>query len=487
MGAPVAAGDIVGGRYRVERVLGTGAMGVVVAATHVRLGHAVAIKFMLPGAIGNEQSVARFLREARAAANLRSEHVARVSDVDTLDEGTPYIVMEYVEGHDLAHVLQTQGPISVRDAATYVIQACDALAEAHAAGIIHRDIKPANLFLTTRRDGSPLIKVLDFGISKANQLTEAGLVGTNTQALLGSPLYMSPEQMNSPRQVDARSDIWSLGITLYQLTTGRPPFSAETLPALFVQIVQGAPYPMRDVRPDVPDAFAATVMRCLEKDPQRRFASVDELARALAPLTTLERATPAPFPVAIVASTQPRQALPGRQAVQPAATGPVVQTAANWGNTNGEQNKPRRALLFVSLALLGAAVAATTVYVLAAMWSSNNPPSAATATSNAAEREAQAGPPAVSAPTRDVVAPPALPSASASGVVVSGAPAATATADAGPPAPQATGTGKRPGPLPPSPPPTPKPASAPSTTASDCVPPYVFDATGKKIWKAQCL
>jgi serine/threonine protein kinase len=464
MGAPVAAGDIVGGRYRVERVLGTGAMGVVVAATHIRLGHAVAIKFMLPGAIGNEQSVARFLREARAAANLR---------------------MEYLEGNDLAHVLQTQGPISVRAAATYVIQACDALAEAHAAGIIHRDIKPANLFLTTRRDGSPLIKVLDFGISKANQLTETGLVGTNTQALLGSPLYMSPEQMNSPRQVDGRSDIWSLGITLYQLTTGRPPFSAETLPALFVQIVQGAPHPMREVRPDVPDAFAQTVMRCLEKDPQRRFASVDELARALAALTSLERATPAPFPVPILASTQPRQAQPGGQSVQPAATGPVVQTAANWGNTNGEQTKPRRALLFVSLALLGTAVAASTVYVLAAMWSSNNPQGAA-ASSNAAEREAQASHPTASA-SPSVVAPPVLPSASASAVVVPGPQAATAPADAGAPAPQVTGTAKRPAPLPPSPPPTPKPASAPSTTASDCVPPYVFDATGKKIWKAQCL
>ncbi|HEY3500068.1 MAG TPA: serine/threonine-protein kinase, partial [Polyangiaceae bacterium] len=214
-------GQVLAGKYAVERVLGRGGMGVVVAAQHLQLFHHVAIKLMLPEVAANSEAVLRFVREARAVTRIKSEHVVRVSDVGTLDSGEPFMVMEYLEGADLGALLLQRGPLPIAEAAEYVLQACDAIAEAHALGIIHRDLKPPNLYLSRRADGSPVVKVLDFGISKAQ--TAAGDAMTRTSALMGSPLYMSPEQMTSSRDVDPRSDIWSLGIILYKLVSGRLP------------------------------------------------------------------------------------------------------------------------------------------------------------------------------------------------------------------------------------------------------------------------
>src|SRR5262245_14841896 len=193
---PVAQGDVLAGRYRVERVLGAGGMGVVVQATHLELDERVAMKFLLPHAVESGEAAARFVREARAAVKIKSEHIARVTDVGRLDNGAPYIEMEFLQGADLSNVLQ-RGPLSVEDAVDYVLQASDAMAEAHAAGIVHRDLKPSNLFMSTRSDGTPIIKVLDFGISNVNvqDTSEAGL--TRTTAIMGSPFYMSPEPMRS--------------------------------------------------------------------------------------------------------------------------------------------------------------------------------------------------------------------------------------------------------------------------------------------------
>src|SRR3954470_13666053 len=213
--APVQEGEILAGKYRVERVLGVGGMGVVVAATHLQLDERVAIKFLVPDALSSDEAVARFAREARAAVKIKSEHVARVIDVGTLDNGAPYMVMEYLEGGDLSRVLQAQGPLPVEDAVEYVLQACEAIAHAHVLGIVHRDLKPANLFLTKRNDGSQSVKVLDFGISKVlsgnSGASSSDAAMTRTRAVMGSPLYMSPEQMTSTRDVDGRTDIWALG------------------------------------------------------------------------------------------------------------------------------------------------------------------------------------------------------------------------------------------------------------------------------------
>jgi serine/threonine-protein kinase len=272
-------GDLIAGKYLVEHVLGEGGVGVVVAAWHVALRQRVAIKLLLPQTMDRPDAIARFLREAQAAAAVQSEHVARVLDVGTLENGIPYLVMEHLSGIDLAHLLNERGPPPIPEVIDFILQAGEAIAEAHALGIVHRDLKPGNLFLTTRPDGSPLVKVLDFGLSKspANEsLTAAGVV-------MGSPQYMPPEQITSLTNVDQRADIWALGAILYRLLTGRYPFPGSTMAAVCVGVLTDLPRPMRAARPEIPEALDTTVLACLQKDLDRRIQSMADLASRLAP------------------------------------------------------------------------------------------------------------------------------------------------------------------------------------------------------------
>ncbi len=278
-------GEVLMGKYRVERVLGIGGMGVVVEARHLQLEDRVAIKFLLASMASNPEVVARFVREGRAATKIRSEHVVRVFDVGTLENGAPYMVMEFLEGSDLSHVVEQRGPMPLAQAVDWLLQACEALAEAHAAGIVHRDLKPANLFVIMRSDQSACIKVLDFGISKVNGVgPDLGI--TKTQAVMGSPRYMSPEQLRSSRSVDARSDIWALGTVLHELLAGAPPFDAETMPELCARILTEAPSPLRTVRPDLSPELEVALMGALQKDPAARYQNVWQFAAALAPFGT---------------------------------------------------------------------------------------------------------------------------------------------------------------------------------------------------------
>jgi eukaryotic-like serine/threonine-protein kinase len=270
-GVPIGA--VLAGRYRVERVLGQGGMGVVVKAMHLQLHQPVAMKFLLPEVLGNQQVVQRFLREAQAAVRLKSEHVARVIDVGSLESGAPYMVLEYLEGADLSTVPRSQ--LSIGGIVDMMLQACEALAEAHSLGIVHRDIKPANFFLTRGSDGAPLLKVLDFGISKTQATTNL----TATQSVMGTPAYMSPEQMRSSRDVDHRTDIWALGVVMYELLQGAPPYGGDTFSSMVIKVVND-PLPRLSV--PLPADLDAIVYRCLEKDPARRFQNVAELAQALA-------------------------------------------------------------------------------------------------------------------------------------------------------------------------------------------------------------
>ncbi len=275
---PLNSGAIVADRYRVEGVLGRGGMGTVYSARHVQRGHLVAVKVM---AHTSGSGVARFLREAATCARLTSEHVARVFDSGRLPSGAPYLVMEYLSGYELTSVIK-RGPAPIADAARIMVQTCVGLAEAHAAGIVHRDIKPENLFVTTRPNGSLLIKILDFGVSKITRTdldSESSL--TATQALLGTPSYMAPEQLLAAKSVDGRADIWSLGVVLYQLLTNQLPFGGSNILALMHATTTTTPRAISSLRADVPPEIEACVGWCLQTEPSRRYKRVEQIADTL--------------------------------------------------------------------------------------------------------------------------------------------------------------------------------------------------------------
>ncbi|WP_437955584.1 serine/threonine-protein kinase [Sorangium sp. So ce119] len=288
---PVSVGDLIAEKYRVEDVLGKGGMGLVVKATHLHLRKFVAIKFLLPEA--TPEVVERFRREAQLAACLSSAHVVRVIDVADLPNRQPYMVMEFLEGKDLARVLRQDGPLSVIEATLHVLGTCEAIAEAHAMRIVHRDLKPSNLFLANTAGGFRTVKVLDFGISKAigDAADGAPALGlTKSSALLGSPLYMSPEQLRSARQVDQRSDIWSVGALFYEILTGRAAFPAQSLTELIMWVQEESPTPPGQLRPDLPKELEQAIMRCLQRNPVDRFQNIAELAWAIAPFGPPEAA-----------------------------------------------------------------------------------------------------------------------------------------------------------------------------------------------------
>jgi serine/threonine protein kinase len=423
------AGEVVGGKFVVERVLGVGGMGVVVAAHHTHLDQTVAIKFLRRDAAKDELAVSRFLREARAVTNLQSEHVVRVMDAGRLDDGLPYLVMEYLSGLDLDQVLAQRGRLPLEETVEYLLQSMEAVADAHAAGIVHRDLKPSNLFVTARADGSPLVKVLDFGISKAFDATGAKQQSlTATSMTLGSPLYMSPEQVRSSKTVDARTDVWALGIIAYELLAGIQPFEAETVTGLCAKIVADPPAPLRSVRPDVPAAFEAVILRCLEKNPASRYQSVGELAAALRPFASPEgRASVARIartggalrPTLASAHDRASQSdasasSPSRPGLSDATVG-YAETVASWQGAADRRGKQ----VWTAGAATAGLVAIAVFALFAARWRSAAPP--------------PNPPPAASAATAmDVPVPAVTPSAPATEAVVPTAPPAQAKSDPAP-------------------------------------------------------
>ena len=429
MSNEVHEGQILAGKFRIERVLGQGGMGIVVAATHLQLDERVALKFLLPEALSNPEAVERFAREARAAVKIKSEHVARVSDVGTLESGSPYMVMEYLQGEDLAAWVRRGGAIAVPEAIEFFLQACEAIAEAHALGIVHRDLKPANLFVTRRVDGSVCIKVLDFGISKLSlpgAAPEFDMTKTNT--VMGSPLYMSPEQMSSTRNVDMRTDIWALGVILYESLTGRVPFEAETMPQLCGMILQDPPRPIRELRPELPVVLQEVIFRCLEKNRDHRFNNVAELAYALAPFG----------PSAALRSAERIARVLGAAGF-PSTPTPVVSavsmrsgsgTTTNFGAST--EAKKSRGPVLVLLCLLGLVLGGALLFITRrgpTLESVGEPPSAKPATAAATPGSLGKTPPIVQpelVATPAAVSSGAAPSASASASASAGAKPAAA-------------------------------------------------------------
>ena len=390
-------GDTIAAKYRIERVIGQGGMGSVLAATHLHLGELVAVKVLNPGLAERPQLIERFMREARATLKIGSEHVVRVMDVDLLDNGAPYIVMEMLDGCDLAAHIKERGPMDVAPACEFLLQACDALAEAHAAGIVHRDLKPANLFLARRSNGQVGLKVLDFGISK---LSEADNIQTQTGAILGTPYYMAPEQMKSATHADPRSDIWSLGVIFYQMLTQQLPFRGGSITELALAVVQTEPPSVTLHRADLPDAVAAIVLRCLSKAPEARFQTMAELAAALAPFAPkrarrhAERAasfdTHAPDTVTVATPPTPQGgAPPGGKAIDRTAAdsaptehwparaphGPL--TTLSGGAVHTGDDRPKPPTLLYALAALTVVAGLVVAVVLAMRGGAQGSPSQA--------------------------------------------------------------------------------------------------------------
>lgn len=365
---PVKPGEEVLGKYRVERVIGTGGMGAVVAATHLELEQLVAIKFLYTHAQNHPEALARFKREARAAVKLRSEHVARVIDVGQLETGAPFIVMEFLEGDDLGEVILSRGALPSNEAVGFVLQACEAVGEAHSLGIVHRDLKPKNLFLTKTAKGQPLVKVLDFGISKL--ITGDDLSLTRTQSVIGSPNYMSPEQLRSARDVDQRADIWAIGAILYELLTAHVPFPAETVTQLTAMVIADPPTPIESYRTDLSEGLKAIVQKCLAKNRDDRYATVEELAQALLPFASegTHFAVPAHSSTDAL-STSGEQ----RPADRPSFRVPGGETSSAWGDTQLAGAPTTRRWPIIAAASAFALVAGVVAVV---GWSSHRTPGA---------------------------------------------------------------------------------------------------------------
>lgn len=492
-------GDKIG-KYVVDRIIGSGGMGLVLAARHEALEELVAIKLLRPKAAGDKIHAERFAREARSMIKIKSEHVVRVLDAGTLESGAPYIVMEYLVGRDLAQILRSEGTLHYQRAADLMLQVCEAVASAHAVGVIHRDLKPSNFFVTQRADGTTLVKVLDFGISKA--IGTDGIVDptlTETQAVFGSPTYMSPEQIRSAKHVDHRSDIWSLGVGLYEMVTGRLPFAADNVAGLLASIVADPPFYPRGFIPDLPEEFEQMLLALLAKDPKQRPQTVADFAFRLAAFATpsvethtlveriarlADRAVPAPHAV----TTGPK--LPGPPPpVAPSPPSPNVSLSSSspsissvplipipphpssFGSTGTDLSAEapvRRgstlAAVGVGLAVAALILAGFGAYYVRSSTARTDPAAAATATATASP----AGEPSIVTPvtTTSPVATLAVapPSAVAPPPPAPAETVATATTTASP---KSTATKRKP----------PKPASAAMTTSGATTAKPVVDPT----------
>jgi eukaryotic-like serine/threonine-protein kinase len=424
LSAPLGVGDVVAGRYEIDGVAGEGGMAIVFSARHLHLNERYAVKVMRRGFAANPNLVSRFLQEARAAAQLKSDHVCRVFDVG-IHDNVPFMVMELLQGEDLRSVLERGDLLSVEEAVEFVIQACEALTEAHGVGLVHRDIKPENLFLTVGRDGWRSVKLLDFGISK---LIEGEFVSTtlrrhlDTKDLLGTPHYMAPECIRSSRDASALSDVWSLGVVLYELLCGLLPFHGETVTEISASILETEPEPLAATRTDLPSQLVEVVQWCLAKQPELRVSSAAELATQLVPFAprrsraTVERTQSRARARGEVLELPPSQFPPPREESQPKpAPAPVPSTP-----TVIEPIPPRGMSLgaMIGLAAAGFAVAAAATYWFVLRPADETSASAdAQSTSTRSSETALAGASPVSAPlvgTHTAAAfPPEPPSPSA--------------------------------------------------------------------------
>jgi serine/threonine protein kinase len=494
--ADLRIGSVVNGKYRIDSILGRGAMGIVAECQHIELCERVALKFLLTTRnVTHDDLGVRFLREAQVSAKLRNEHIARVVDVGVWLESVPFMVMEYLDGHDLRAMIRRHGRLPPAVAIDFAIQICEGVAEAHAHGIVHRDLKPSNVFVTSRADGSDLVKILDFGISKWS-LPDSDLgEGTETGIILGSPKYMSPEQIFASSKVDARADIWSLGAIAYEMLSGRPPFDMPTFAQTCAELsTDRLPPSISALLPEVPPALETAIFRCFERSVEKRTQNVAELAGALleavgSPFASVVRARIE----ATLASRTGREGAPKESgsriainsfdAFQPAglvaASGSTSQrslpmTTDSSSRRQAEWQRPRRRR-WVALAFGGMVVAGGAMAALSPSQSAAPPASTASVTASA------------SAPPRPSSVAPQEPVSADPPSSADNAPEPSVEVR---PRPRPAAVHARPQPIAqPSAAPT-APAPAPKATEPvkrNCDPPYVLSADGIKSYKPECF
>jgi serine/threonine-protein kinase len=392
----ISEGSVLAGKYRIVRLLGEGGMGTVFEGRHLELDQPVAIKVLRRELAADPEAVTRFSREARAASSLRSPHVAKIFDVGRLDDERPYIVMEYLDGSDLGAVLEKRGSLPLREALQLVLEACEGVAEAHERGIIHRDLKPANLFVA-REGGRTTVKVFDFGISHVETAEEVRV--TKTQSAFGTPLYMSPEAVRSAKLTSARTDVWALGVILYELVAGKPPFLGDTPTAVAIALTIESLVPLSQRVAGVPPEVDAVLARALAKSPADRYANAGELAAAVRGLLAAR-----PPSAAVVARAPEASPLPARG---------------------------RLLALFLGVAIVAAALTAAGVALLRGSEAPPRATAAGDATTSTAPTSEAPRPVVVPAPSASASPAPA-PSASSPklDVIVEAGPASTGTARA---------------------------------------------------------
>jgi serine/threonine-protein kinase len=464
-GAGPELGSVLDGKYRLARELASGAMGRLVEAEHLLLERPVAIK--LVSSTPDARSRRRMMQEARAAQQLSSEHVVRVFDVGLVGD-SPYIVMELLVGSDLGMLVAERGPLPIMDAVDYVLQACVGMAEAHAAGIIHRDLKPSNLFLSRTAAGATLIKIVDFGISKVGEparLEDATGERTADGSLLGSPYYMSPEQLRNPTRVDARTDVWALAVTLFQLLSGAYPFEGETVNEVSAAIFTEPPRDLGALRAEVPEELRKVIARALAKRPEERTASMVAFAAELAPFASdvgrmaAERLAARPTPTPPVEHARAMAHSGELSATDPAlgTTLPALSSdkPPDAGATLGEAGQRRRSKAKWLLAATGGIVAAA----LLALWYQSLTPAPLAHSTASATQAVPPAPPPEPARAPQASAAPVPPVASEASARVSGPTAARVARTAAPPT-------------------TPAPSASPSARPS---PPNSLDIDGVPI------
>jgi serine/threonine-protein kinase len=381
----IPAGTVVAGKLRVVRLLGMGGMGAVYEVEHEFTKHRRALKLLHAEMLQHPTVVARFVREASAAGHIGNPHIVETFDAGNLEGGEPYIVMEMLQGETLADRLERVRRLPLPELVDVIRQACDAVQAAHDVGIVHRDLKPENLFLV-EKDGKPFVKILDFGVSKFDAALTGADGTTKEGSMVGTPYYMSPEQVDGDKDLDARTDVYALGVILYQCAGGTRPFQADALPKLAVLIHEGKPRPLSDRRPDLPTGFVEVVHKAMARDRDHRFATAHELGAALEPfgalaldVTMLEtsaiRAGSSKPPPAIAAARSERPPGPTQPPATPGperpaelmpltGAGSVLSVASPDGGAGKTMPARAHGGAMVVVAIISALLAAAVVVVL---------------------------------------------------------------------------------------------------------------------------